>query len=92
MLIHLFFYGSEHIEKQVYNYIITYTSISYKSFYRIGDMLIGSIKPLQAPYLKSFLFARRSEKSFSRIEISFQSTHESRKSQSAARARLSQSP
>ena len=77
MLIHLFFYGSEHIEKQVYN---------------IGDMLIGSIKPLQAPYLKSFLFARRSEKSFSRIEISFQSTHESRKSQSAARARLSQSP
>ena len=52
-------------------------------------MLIGSIKPLQAPYLKSFLFARRNEKSFSRIEISFQSTHESRKSQSAARARLS---
>jgi len=44
-------------------------------------MLIGSIKPLQAPYLKSFLFARRSEKSFSRTEISFQSTQESRKSQ-----------
>ena len=55
-------------------------------------MLIGSIKPLQAPYLKSFLFARRSEKSFSRTEIPFQSTHESRKSQSAARAHLSQSP
>ena len=30
-------------------------------------MLIGSIKQLQAPYLKSFLFARRSEKSFSRV-------------------------
>ena len=44
-------------------------------------MLIGSIKPLQAPYLKCFLFARRSEKSFSRTEISFQSTQESRKSQ-----------
>gem|GEM_PF-5743208 len=38
------------------------------------------------------MFARRSEKSFSSIEISFQSTQESRKSQSAARARLSQSP
>ena len=34
-----------------------------------------------APYLKSFLFARRSEKSFSRTEIPFQSTQESRKSQ-----------
>ena len=44
-------------------------------------MLIGSIKPLQAPYLKSFLFARRNEKSFSRTEIPFQSTQESRKSQ-----------
>ena len=44
-------------------------------------MLIGSIKPLQAPYLKCFLFARRNEKSFSRTKISFQSTQESRKSQ-----------
>ena len=44
-------------------------------------MLIGSIKQLQAPYLKSFLFARRSEKSFSLTEISFQVTQESRKSQ-----------
>ena len=44
-------------------------------------MLIGSIKQWQAPYLKSFLFARRSEKSFSRTKISFQSTQESRKSQ-----------
>ena len=39
-------------------------------------MLIGSIKPLQAPYLKSFLFARRNEKSFSHTWISFQSTQE----------------
>ena len=52
MLIPLFFYGSEHIEKQVYNYIITYTSISYKSFYRIGDMLIGSKIPPQAGIIK----------------------------------------
>mgnify|MGYP007091893702 FL=1 len=44
-------------------------------------MLIGSIKQLQAPYLKSFLFAHRNEKSFSRTEIPFQSTQESRKSQ-----------
>ena len=65
MLIPLFFYGSEHIEKQVLIRIITYNSICYKHFYYIGDMLIGSIKPLQAPYLKSFLLARRSEKSFS---------------------------
>ena len=77
MLITLFFYGSEHIEKQVQIHITTYNSISYKHFHNIGDMLIGSIKPLQAPYLKSFLFARRSEKSFSRTEISFQSTQES---------------
>ena len=39
-------------------------------------MLIGSIKPLQAPYLKCFLFGRRSEKSFSRTDIPFQSTQE----------------
>ena len=25
-----------------------------QEFHSIGDMLIGSIKPLQAPYLKSF--------------------------------------
>ena len=65
MLITLFFYGSEHIEKQVWIHIITYNSISYKNSYSTGDMLIGSIKQMQAPYLKSFLFARRSEKSFS---------------------------
>ena len=81
MLIPLIFYGSEHIEKQVEIRIITYNSIRYKHFYYIGDMLIGSIKQLQAPYLKSFLFARRSEKSFSLTEISFQVTQESRKSQ-----------
>ena len=81
MLITLFFYGSEHIDKQVQIHIIAYNSINYKSFYSIGDMLIGSIKPLRAPYLKCFLFARRSEKSFSRTEIPFQSTQESRKSQ-----------
>jgi len=74
MLTTLFFYGSEHIEKQVQIRITTYNSISYKNFHSIGDMLIGSIKPLQAPYLKCFLFARRSEKSFSLTEISFQST------------------
>ena len=78
MLIPLFFYGSEHDEKQVLTHIITYNSISYKNFHSIGDMLIGSIKPLQAPYMKSFLFARRSEDTFSRTEISFQSTQESR--------------
>ena len=81
MLITLFFYGSEHIEKQVQIHIITYNSIRYKHFYHIGDMLIGSIKQLQAPYLKCFLFARKGEKSFSRTEIPFQSTLESRKSQ-----------
>ena len=81
MLIPLFFYGSEHIEKQVWIRIITYNSTRYKNFHSIGDMLIGSIKLLQAPYLKSFLFARRSENTFSRTEISFQSTQESRKSQ-----------
>ena len=81
MLITLFFYGSEHIEKQVRIRIITYNSTRYKHFYYIGDMLIGSIKQLQAHYLKCFLFSRRSEKSFSRTEISFQSTQESRKSQ-----------
>ena len=77
MLITLFFYGSEHIEKQVQIHITTYNSISYKYFYYIGDMLIGSIKQLQAHYLKCFLFARRSEKSFSRTKTSFQSTQES---------------
>lgn len=65
MLIPLFLYGSEHIEKQVLIRIITYNSIRYKNFHSIGDMLIGSIIQLKAPYLKSFLFARRSEKSFS---------------------------
>ena len=30
MLITLFFYGSEHIEKQIQIHIIVYTSISYK--------------------------------------------------------------
>ena len=77
MLITLLFYGSEHIEKQVLIRITTYNSISYKNFHSIGDMLIGSIKQLQAPYLKSFLLARRSEKSFSHTDISFQSTQES---------------
>ena len=61
MLITLFFYGSEHIDKQVLIRIITYISTRYKHFYYIGDMLIGSIKPLQAPDLKNFSFARRSE-------------------------------
>ena len=84
MLIPLFFYGSEHSEKQVQIHIMTYNSIYYKNFHSIGDMLIGSIKQLQAPYLKCILFARRSEKSFSRTEIPSQSTQESRKSQSAA--------
>ena len=49
MLIPLFFYGSEHIEKQVQIHIMTYNSIYYKNFHSIGDMLIGSIKQLQAP-------------------------------------------
>ena len=40
-----------------------------QEFHSFGDMLIGSIKPLQAPYLKNFLFARRSEKSFSNTYI-----------------------
>ena len=84
MLITLFLYGSEHIEKQIQIHIIVYTSISYKCFYGFSDMLIGSIKQLQAHYLKCLLFARMSEKSFSRTEISFLSTQKSRKSQSAA--------
>lgn len=45
MLIPLFFMGVS-ILRNRFKYIITYISISYKSFYRIGDMLIGSIKPL----------------------------------------------
>ncbi len=52
MLIPLFFYGSEHIEKQVEIRIITYNSIRYKHFYYIGDMLIGSKMPLQADIIK----------------------------------------
>ena len=48
MLITLFFYWSEHIDKQVWIRIITYNSIRHKHFYYIGDMLIGSIKQLQA--------------------------------------------
>ncbi len=45
-------------------------------------MLIGSIKPLQAPYLKCFLFARRSEKSFSAPKFHFN------QHKKAAKARL----
>ena len=45
-------------------------------------MLIGSIKPLQAPYLKSFLFARSSEKSFSAPKFHFN------QHKKAAKARL----
>ena len=52
MLITLFFYGSEHIDKQVKIHIATYNSISYKNFHSIGDMLIGSKMPLQADIIK----------------------------------------
>ena len=45
-------------------------------------MLIGSIIPLQAPYLKSFLFARSSEKSFSAPKFHFN------QHKKAAKARL----
>ena len=45
-------------------------------------MLIGSIKQLQAPYLKCFLFARRSEKSFSAPKFHFN------QHKKAAKARL----
>ena len=45
-------------------------------------MLIGSIKPLQAPYLKSFLFARSSEESFSAPKFHFN------QHKKAAKARL----
>ena len=55
MLIPLFFYGSEHIEKQVLIRIATYNSISYKNFHSIGDMLIGSIKTI-ASTLPEMLF------------------------------------